>query len=164
MTRRDGLGTDLTDKSLLVTGGGTGIGASTAIAAARAGMRLMITGRRVEPLERTAARIADAGGVCEVFVGDVTEAGANEAMVDETISPGAIDVIFETPDTGSRSPSSRRRGGDRRIFDVNLVVAVDLLVSALQYDAGRPRISSNAPASSASSRCPTTGSPRPRRR
>ena len=142
MTRRDGLGTDLTDKSLLVTGGGTGIGASTAIAAARAGMRLMITGRRVEPLERTAARIADAGGVCEVFVGDVTEAGANEAMVDETISRlGAIDAVFANAGYGIEKPVVEATGEEiRRIFDVNLVSAVDLLrVSALRMlDAGRP--------------------------
>ena len=40
--RRDGIGPDLVGRRLLVTGGGTGIGAATARLAAEAGMKVMV--------------------------------------------------------------------------------------------------------------------------
>ncbi|MCK4284436.1 MAG: SDR family NAD(P)-dependent oxidoreductase, partial [Candidatus Brocadiae bacterium] len=41
----------------LITGGGTGIGAATAEELAGIGLRIVVVGRRVEPLEEVAARI-----------------------------------------------------------------------------------------------------------
>lgn len=46
---------DLTGKLVWITGGGTGIGAAGARRLAKAGCRLVISGRRVEPLEEVAA-------------------------------------------------------------------------------------------------------------
>ena len=48
-------------KVFVVTGGGTGIGAATAIACAEIGMDVLLVGRRREPLERVAARIEGLG-------------------------------------------------------------------------------------------------------
>ncbi|MEX0700982.1 MAG: SDR family oxidoreductase [Planctomycetales bacterium] len=45
----------LAGKTALVTGGGTGIGAAIAVALAREGCRVVVTGRREEPLRATAA-------------------------------------------------------------------------------------------------------------
>jgi len=50
----------LENKVALITGAGTGIGAATARLFAREGARVVVTGRRPEPLERVAA---DVGGV-----------------------------------------------------------------------------------------------------
>lgn len=47
----------LVDKIALVTGAGGGIGRSVALALARAGCRLVLAGRRPEPLERVAAEV-----------------------------------------------------------------------------------------------------------
>ena len=69
--RRDGIGPDLAGRRLLVTGGGTGIGAATAQLAAEAGMKVMVTGRRAEPLDRVVAGIVAAGGEAVTHVGDV---------------------------------------------------------------------------------------------
>jgi NADP-dependent 3-hydroxy acid dehydrogenase YdfG len=50
----------LTDKTVVVTGGGTGIGAGIASALANEGCRVAIGGRRLEPLEQVAAQASDA--------------------------------------------------------------------------------------------------------
>jgi meso-butanediol dehydrogenase / (S,S)-butanediol dehydrogenase / diacetyl reductase len=47
----------LTDRTVLITGGGTGIGAACARRLAAEGMRVAVLGRRQEPLERVAAEI-----------------------------------------------------------------------------------------------------------
>ena len=65
-------GNSLEGRSVVVTGGGTGIGAACAVLAASEGARVTICGRRREPLESTAAKIAEAGGAVLVSIGDVT--------------------------------------------------------------------------------------------
>jgi meso-butanediol dehydrogenase / (S,S)-butanediol dehydrogenase / diacetyl reductase len=53
----------LDDKVALVSGGGTGIGAATARRLASEGARVVVSGRRPEPLEAVAAEI---GGVAVI--------------------------------------------------------------------------------------------------
>eukprot|EP00956_Cyclotella_meneghiniana_P022950 scaffold43993_cov65-Cyclotella_meneghiniana.AAC.1 len=50
---------DLTGKTALITGGGTGIGAAIAKGLAEAGAKVVLVGRREEPLNETAAKIND---------------------------------------------------------------------------------------------------------
>ena len=52
----------LTGKVAWVTGAGSGIGQAAAIALAKEGATVVLTGRRKEPLEETAATIKKAGG------------------------------------------------------------------------------------------------------
>ena len=61
----------LDGKVAWVTGAGSGIGEATAVAFARGGARVVLTGRRREPLEAVAARI---GAAAEVEPGDMTRA------------------------------------------------------------------------------------------
>jgi NAD(P)-dependent dehydrogenase (short-subunit alcohol dehydrogenase family) len=61
----------------IVTGGGTGIGAATALALARLGARLSLIGRRAPPLAETAQRISEATGAESATASlDVTDAAA----------------------------------------------------------------------------------------
>ncbi len=53
----------LQDQTAIVTGGGTGIGRSTALALAREGVRVVICGRRPEPLAGVVEAITAAGGI-----------------------------------------------------------------------------------------------------
>ncbi len=53
---------DLTGKLAWITGAGTGIGAAGAEKLAAAGCRVVLSGRRPEPLQETADNIAKAGG------------------------------------------------------------------------------------------------------
>ncbi len=72
---------DLSSKSVLVTGAGSGIGRATAVALARRGARLTLTGRREEPLEETTRLVEEAGGEAQVVAGDVTDEAARERFV-----------------------------------------------------------------------------------
>ena len=60
----------LTGKVAWVTGAGSGIGHAAAIALAKEGATVVLTGRRKEPLEETAADIMKAGGKVDIKPGD----------------------------------------------------------------------------------------------
>jgi NAD(P)-dependent dehydrogenase (short-subunit alcohol dehydrogenase family) len=64
---------DLAGKVAWVTGAGSGIGEAAAIALAGEGARVALTGRRREPLQSVADRIAEAGGKALVAPGDLGE-------------------------------------------------------------------------------------------
>jgi NADP-dependent 3-hydroxy acid dehydrogenase YdfG len=68
----------LTGKVAWVTGAGSGIGQAAAIALAGEGATVVLTGRRKEPLQETAASIKQAGGKAEVKPGDLMKAGRRQ--------------------------------------------------------------------------------------
>jgi citronellol/citronellal dehydrogenase len=78
----------------LVTGGGTGIGRATALELARTGARIVICGRRPDPLEATRTAIAEAGGECLAMPTDVREPEQVDALLGAVLERfGAIDVL-----------------------------------------------------------------------
>ncbi|TAJ89111.1 MAG: SDR family oxidoreductase [Reyranella sp.] len=66
----------LTGKVAWVTGAGSGIGQAAAVALAKEGATIVLTGRRSAPLKETAAMIKKAGGASEVKPGDLMKAAA----------------------------------------------------------------------------------------
>jgi NAD(P)-dependent dehydrogenase (short-subunit alcohol dehydrogenase family) len=56
----------LAGRTALVTGGGSGLGAAIAEHLTRAGARVVVTGRRAEPLEEVAGRLGARAEVCDV--------------------------------------------------------------------------------------------------
>ena len=62
---------DLNGKVAWITGAGTGIGAAGAEKLAQAGCKVILSGRRAEPLEACAADIVAAGGEASVELLDV---------------------------------------------------------------------------------------------
>jgi NAD(P)-dependent dehydrogenase (short-subunit alcohol dehydrogenase family) len=73
----------------IVTGGGTGIGAATAVALASSGVDVVLTGRRAEPLDEVAGQI---GGVA--VVADVTiEEDWRRVVATAEERFGGIDVL-----------------------------------------------------------------------
>ena len=67
---------DLKGAIVWVTGAGSGIGEAAAIALAREGATVVLTGRRSEPLEAVAKTIAAAGGRAIVEAADLAKSGA----------------------------------------------------------------------------------------
>jgi len=78
----------------LVTGGGTGLGRAIANEFGRTGARLVLAGRRPEPLEDTSAEL-EAGGVeCLAVPTDVREPEQVEALVEAALERfGRVDVL-----------------------------------------------------------------------
>lgn len=66
----------------VVVGGGSGIGAATAMRLARRGLCVIITGRTHESLSRTAGSIRAAGGRVEVVVSDCGASDGRAALID----------------------------------------------------------------------------------
>jgi NADP-dependent 3-hydroxy acid dehydrogenase YdfG len=66
----------LTGKIAWVTGAGSGIGQAAAVALAKEGATVVLTGRRKEPLQETAATIKKAGGKADVQAGDLMKAAS----------------------------------------------------------------------------------------
>jgi NADP-dependent 3-hydroxy acid dehydrogenase YdfG len=84
----------LKGKIAWVTGAGTGIGEAAAIALAQEGARLVLTGRRREPLESVAARIKAAGGAAEVQPGDMMVSATVGKIADHIRnSLGRLDIL-----------------------------------------------------------------------
>jgi len=78
----------------LVTGGGTGIGRATALEFARTGARVVVAGRRPEPLEETRALVERLGGECVAVPTDVREPEQSDALVEAALERfGPIDVL-----------------------------------------------------------------------
>ena len=84
----------LTERVVVVTGGGTGLGARTAVALAEAGAHVVITGRRLERLEQTVSEILAAGGSAEAYSVDIQDRGAvRELFARLRASHESLDVL-----------------------------------------------------------------------
>jgi 7-alpha-hydroxysteroid dehydrogenase len=81
-------GKSLDGRSVIVTGGGTGIGAACAELAAAEGAKVTICGRRREVLDNTAQRITAAGGAVHVTTGDVTSEDDVARIIAEAVAFG----------------------------------------------------------------------------
>lgn len=73
----------LTQRRILVTGGGRGLGRAIALRAASEGATIGLMGRTQESLEHTAGEVSSRGGVAAVVAADVAEAAAVESAVAE---------------------------------------------------------------------------------
>ena len=83
----------LASRTVLITGGGTGLGQSMAVRLAELGARLFLVGRREEPLRETADAITKAGGAAAYAACDVRDPVQVEAAV------AAAEAAFDRVDT-----------------------------------------------------------------
>jgi NAD(P)-dependent dehydrogenase (short-subunit alcohol dehydrogenase family) len=78
----------------IVTGGGTGIGRSTALVLAAYGADVVLAARRREPLADAAAEVEALGRRALAVPTDVTEQEQCEQLVTETVSTfGRLDIV-----------------------------------------------------------------------
>jgi citronellol/citronellal dehydrogenase len=84
----------LAGRSVLVTGGGTGLGRETAYELARCGASVTIAGRREEVLQEAAAGLPGAEGSIDWVTGDVRESESAALMIETVLERrGHLDVL-----------------------------------------------------------------------
>jgi NAD(P)-dependent dehydrogenase (short-subunit alcohol dehydrogenase family) len=84
----------LAGKRILVTGGGSGLGAAMGQRFVELGAELIICGRRLEVLEATAAKLrSEIGGKVNAIACDIRDGAAVDAMMDEIWREAPIDVL-----------------------------------------------------------------------
>jgi NAD(P)-dependent dehydrogenase (short-subunit alcohol dehydrogenase family) len=84
----------LAGKRILVTGGGSGLGAAMGGRFAALGAELVICGRRLDRLEATAAEIGrDSGGRVTAIRCDIRDGAAVDAMLDAIWRQAPLDVL-----------------------------------------------------------------------
>lgn len=85
---------ELQDIVVMITGGGTGIGRATALLFAERGARVIVCGRRLEPLTETVRLIEQRGGNALAVPTDVRDEEQVRAMVDMVLKRfGRVDVL-----------------------------------------------------------------------
>jgi len=88
-------------KTILVTGGGSGIGRAAALLFAAEGGRLVVVDRYEADAQETAARVERAGGEAIALGADVTRNTDCKAMVERALSAfGRLDVAFNNAGIG----------------------------------------------------------------
>jgi NAD(P)-dependent dehydrogenase (short-subunit alcohol dehydrogenase family) len=88
-------------KSILVTGGGSGIGRAAATLFAAEGGRLTVVDRYEADAQETVARIERAGGEAVAVGADVSRSAACQAMVQRAVSAyGRLDIAFNNAGVG----------------------------------------------------------------
>ena len=132
----------LHDRPIIITGGGSGIGAATARACAAAGMPVVIAGRRRESLSQVASGIEHAGGQCIGVPVDVTDPDHTGVLLEACASAFAPAwAVFANAGRGLDRVGHKTSLEDMRsIFEVNVFATQQLLAHAardmLQRDTG----------------------------
>jgi NAD(P)-dependent dehydrogenase (short-subunit alcohol dehydrogenase family) len=110
------------DKVALVTGGTSGIGKTTAIEFARAGAKVVLSGRREKEGADVVAEIQQLGGAAAFIRADVAKDADVKAMVDFTVATyGRLDIAFNNAGVEWIGPLDQATEDEyRRIFDINV--------------------------------------------
>ncbi len=109
-------------KVALVTGGTSGIGKATAIEFARAGAKVVLTGRREKEGAQVVAEIKKLGGDAAFVRADVSKDADVKAMIDFTVGKfGRLDVAFNNAGVEWKGPLDQATEAEyRRVFDINV--------------------------------------------
>jgi NAD(P)-dependent dehydrogenase (short-subunit alcohol dehydrogenase family) len=113
---------DLTGRTAIVTGGGSGIGRQMADALAELGAGIVICARKLERCEKAAAELAELGVQTLALRCDVRQPGEVQAVVDKTIEQfGRVDVLVNDAGTTWGAPAVETPlNGWQKVIDVNL--------------------------------------------
>ncbi len=114
----------LQGKVALITGGGSGIGAATAVLFANEGASLMITGDTEGKIKQVCATINEMSGTAEYSILDISKEEDWKRVVDKTLSLyGAIDILVNNAGISGNLFLSLE---NRTVEEFNHVLSVNL--------------------------------------
>ncbi len=125
----------ISGKVALVSAGSRGLGRATALALADEGVRIMLSGRDADTLERTRREVADRGVEAEGLAGDITDPGEPARLVAATIGHfGALDILVAN--AGGPSPGRAVDVSDEQLvaaLNANLLTSIRLVREGLPH-------------------------------
>ena len=124
----------LNDKIAWVTGAGSGIGRAAAIALAREGAKVVLSGRREAPLRETAVFVEKDGELAVIEPGDLTNAAAAAQVADEIRKRfGRLDILVNNAgvNISRRSWAELDASGADQVLNGNLSNAFYCALAAL---------------------------------
>lgn len=124
-------------RTLWITGGGSGMGRATALAAAVAGWSVAVSGRRRDALDAVVAAIEADGGTALAVPLDVRDREAI-TLAARTVAArfGSLDALVLS--AGQNTP--HRRWADQSIVEFESIVATNLTAVAAVVDAALPHL------------------------
>ena len=126
---------ELAGRVVVVTGASSGIGAATAVACGRAGMRVTLAARRAERLHAVADLVRAAGGEARVVPTDVTDERAVRDLVDGAAAAGGrLDVFVGNAGAGILATVEQTTGAEfERLMRLNFLGVVHGVLAALPH-------------------------------
>jgi 2-hydroxycyclohexanecarboxyl-CoA dehydrogenase len=127
------------NKTVVVTGGGGGIGGATCRRFAQEGARVAVLDLNLEAAERTAASIREAGGAASAFRCDITDRASVDAAVAATEPKcGAIDILVNNAGWDVFRPFTKTEPAQwEKLIAINLVGALHMHHAVLPGMAAR---------------------------
>lgn len=113
----------LHNKVVWITGAGTGIGQASAVALAKNGASVILSGRRIEPLQKTADVIASFGAKVSLEVLDVADEDAVYAAAERIVASfGRLDILVNNAGTNilDRHWAKLTPPKWKQVIDINL--------------------------------------------
>ena len=119
----------LDGKRALVTGAGSGIGRALAVELSRRGATVLLTGRRLAPLEETQALLARPGTVIQA---DITDEADRQRLVSEVAALGPLDLLVNNAGMVISGPLALAGADERRrMVETNLLAPIELTLALL---------------------------------
>ena len=124
------------DKSVIITGASSGLGAALALELARAGARLALFSPERERQQEVAALCEKASGRALAIIGDVTNPADCEKLTEETVARfGSVDYLIANAGISMWAgfPEIKDLNVFRRLIEVNYLGAVNCVYHTLPH-------------------------------
>jgi NAD(P)-dependent dehydrogenase (short-subunit alcohol dehydrogenase family) len=125
-----------TDRVVLVTGAGSGLGREIALSFAAEGAKVVAAGRTAASLDETVAMIGDAGGTAAAVTADVSSAASTRELVRRTVELyGGLDVAVNNAGVflGGHSAADFPLEDWQTLLDVNVTGVLHALQAEVAH-------------------------------
>lgn len=117
----------LDGKTALVTGASSGIGVALARGLARAGANVVVTARRQEMIDQTAAMVRNFGVKASAWTADITDEAQFEALTDRVVAEyGSLDIMVNNAGFTDRTALRHDQSTTKKF---RAIVELDLLAT-----------------------------------